>query len=89
MNKATYSQIQAVMRHYLKPGVPYRRKQVNRLVAMLDNIFIHEKNLGDSIERLGRKHIIGYWRRTCMNRKRFGPKSTVYFCTLLSRLTFH
>ncbi|GEA59181.1 hypothetical protein [Vibrio comitans] len=64
MNSNTVRQIHAVMRHYKKPGIAYRQKQVKRLIEIFDDVFKHEKNLGEQLERVGRKHLIGYWRRT-------------------------
>ncbi|MEZ8967369.1 hypothetical protein AB6E53_11800 [Vibrio breoganii] len=64
MKKNTYKQVCTVMASYMKKGIPYRRKQVKRLLAILEDIFEHEPNLHDELERIGRKQIIGYWRRT-------------------------
>ncbi|OBT12745.1 hypothetical protein A9264_15850 [Vibrio sp. UCD-FRSSP16_10] len=64
MNQGTTRQVKALMSHTLKPGIPYRKKRLNRLLRMLDDIFEHEPYLGERLESLGRNHMIGYWRRT-------------------------
>ncbi|MEZ9785089.1 hypothetical protein [Vibrio breoganii] len=64
MKKNTYKQVCTVMAPYKKKGIPYRRKQIQRLLTILEDIFEHEPNLHDELERIGRKQIIGYWRRT-------------------------
>lgn len=64
MSPHTHKKIMAVMSSYLKRGIPFRKKQVRRLLAILDNIFLHEPNVGESLEKVGRRQIIGYWERT-------------------------
>ncbi|MDN3716562.1 hypothetical protein [Vibrio breoganii] len=64
MNRHTLKQVHAAMAHYKKKGIPYRQKQIQRLISILDDIFQHEPNVGEQLNRLGRKQIVGYWRRT-------------------------
>ncbi|MEZ9944851.1 hypothetical protein BCS96_04315 [Vibrio breoganii] len=64
MNRNTFKQIMTTMASYNKKGIKYRGKQLKRLVSMLDDIFQHEPNTGEHLERIGRKQITGYWRRT-------------------------
>ncbi|NOI25736.1 hypothetical protein JKJ11_05920 [Vibrio sp. SCSIO 43133] len=64
MSPYTRKKIMAVMSAYLKRGIPFRKKQVRRLLAILDDIFLHEPNVGESLEKVGRRQIIGYWDRT-------------------------
>lgn len=64
MTPTTYKQIMTAMAAYNKKGIPYRRKQVMRLIAILDDIFAHEPYLGDRLHAVGRRQIIGYWERT-------------------------
>jgi hypothetical protein len=39
----------------------YKRKQVLRLIRIFDDIFCHEST--SRIDAIGRRQIIGYWRR--------------------------
>ena len=64
MNRDTKKQILAVMAPYHKRGFPFRRKQIKRLIAILDDIFIHEPYLGERLQKVGKRQIIGYWQRT-------------------------
>lgn len=64
MNQITYKQINQIMAFYAKKGIPYRAKQVKRLITILDDIFLHEPYLADQINRVGRRQLIGYWQRT-------------------------
>lgn len=64
MKRNTYKQVCAVMAFYLKKGIPYRKKQMKRLLAILEDIFEHEPYLNEELDRIGRRQIIGYWRRT-------------------------
>ncbi|WP_274024584.1 hypothetical protein [Vibrio parahaemolyticus] len=64
MNRDTKKQILAVMAPYHKRGIPFRRKQIKRLIAILDDIFIHEPYLGERLQKVGKRQIIGYWQRT-------------------------
>ncbi|GEA49265.1 hypothetical protein VIN01S_00690 [Vibrio inusitatus NBRC 102082] len=64
MNPNTFKQIYTTMTPYLKRGIPFRRKQVKRLVAIFEDIFTHEPYLNEHLDRVGKRQIIGYWRRT-------------------------
>ncbi len=64
MNAHTKKQILTIMAPYHKRGIPYRRKQVKRLLMILDDIFQHEPYVAEQINRVGRRQIIGYWKRT-------------------------
>ncbi len=52
------------MAPYHKRGIPFRRKQMRRLIAILDDIFSHEPHLGEQLQKVGKRQIIGYWQRT-------------------------
>lgn len=52
------------MAPYQKPGVPFRRKQILRLLSILEDIFEHEPYLGEKLHKIGKRQIIGYWQRT-------------------------
>ncbi len=52
------------MAPYNKRGIPYRKKQVKRLLMILDDIFKHEPYVAEQLKRVGRRQIIGYWQRT-------------------------
>ncbi len=52
------------MAPYIKPGIDYRRKQVKRLMTILDDIFRHEPYVAEQLNRIGRRQLIGYWERT-------------------------
>ncbi|MPW37314.1 hypothetical protein [Vibrio sp. B1Z05] len=64
MNPHSLRRINGVMSSYKKPGIEYRKKQVQRLINIFEDIFEHEGSVAEDILRVGRKHIIGYWRRT-------------------------
>ncbi|NVC96130.1 hypothetical protein FC650_21520 [Vibrio natriegens] len=64
MNGHTKKQILTIMAPYHKPGISYRKKQVKRLLAILDDIFRHEPYVGENLNRVGRRQLIGYWERT-------------------------
>ncbi len=64
MNAHTEKQIRAIIAPYIKPGIPYRKKQVKRLMTILDDIFRHEPYVAEQLNRVGRRQIIGYWERT-------------------------
>ncbi|EDL53834.1 hypothetical protein VSAK1_10368 [Vibrio mediterranei AK1] len=53
-----------IMASYQKPGIAFRRKQVTRLLAILEDIFQHEPYLGEQLHKVGKRQIIGYWQRT-------------------------
>ncbi len=64
MNKNTFSQVMTIMAPYRKKGIPFRQKQIRRLISILEDIFQHEKYLGEQLHKVGRRQIIGYWERT-------------------------
>ncbi|WP_045397785.1 hypothetical protein [Vibrio campbellii] len=64
MNKHTQRQILSVMAPYQKRGIPYRAKQVKRLLMIFDDIFRHEPYVAEQLNRVGRRQIIGYWERS-------------------------
>ncbi|MGL6261659.1 hypothetical protein [Vibrio sp. WXL210] len=64
MNPNTHKQIMTVMAAYNKKHIPYRRKQVMRLLSIFDDIFMHEPNLGERLHAVGRRQIVGYWERS-------------------------
>lgn len=64
MNRNTHKQIMTVMASYSKKGIPFRRKQIKRFLAIFDDIFAHEPTLGERLHSVGRRQIIGYWERT-------------------------
>ena len=41
----------------------YRKRQYNRLLAVLNNVLEHEPTCHNDLNRIGRRQIIGYWRR--------------------------
>lgn len=55
--------IYAVMSDYVTKGKKsaYKRKQMRRLINILEDIFEHESI--SRIHAIGRRQIIGYWRR--------------------------
>ena len=52
------------MAPYRKKGIPFRQKQLKRLLSILEDIFRHEQNLGENFQKIGKRQIIGYWERT-------------------------
>lgn len=64
MNAHTKKQVLTIMAPYHKRGIPYRKKQVKRLLMILDDIFKHEPYVAEQLERVGRRQIVGYWERT-------------------------
>ncbi len=64
MNPHTKKQILTVMAPYHKRGIPFRGKQIRRLMTILDDIFYHEPHLGERLQKVGKRQIIGYWQRT-------------------------
>ncbi|MEZ9675447.1 hypothetical protein AB4343_08805 [Vibrio breoganii] len=64
MNRDTRKQVLTTMAFYNKKGIPFRAKQMKRLMMILEDIFEHEAYLGEQLSRIGRKQIIGYWKRT-------------------------
>lgn len=63
MNQTTYRQIMTIMSPYIKRGLPYRAKQVKRLVNVFEDIFEHEPYLHQKIEGVGYRQLTGYFRR--------------------------
>ena len=64
MKPETMKQLQHLMNEYRRSGAKnYRRKQYERLVFMLNDIIQHEQIRGNELQQLGRKHVIGFWRR--------------------------
>ncbi|CDU11733.1 conserved hypothetical protein [Vibrio coralliirubri] len=63
MNRITYKQIMTIMAHYNKKGLPYRAKQVKRLIRLFEDIFEHESYLHQKIEGIGYRQLTGYFRR--------------------------
>ncbi|MGR5130789.1 hypothetical protein [Vibrio alfacsensis] len=64
MNRQTKKQILTIMAPYHKRGIPYRKKQIKRLLMILDDIFKHEPYVAEQLKRVGRRQIAGYWERT-------------------------
>ncbi len=64
MHSKTYALIRMTMVEYIKKGSKssYKKVQMKRLIAMIENIFEHEKCT--DLNAIGRRQIIGYWRRT-------------------------
>ncbi len=52
------------MAPYHKRGIPYRKKQVKRLLMIFEDIFRHEPYVVEQLNRIGRRQLIGYWERT-------------------------
>ncbi len=85
MKQNTYKQIITIMAPYLKKGIPFRRKQVNRLLAIYEDIFVHEPNLNQEISRVGRRQFIGYWERTKHETKTVRKEKYSVLCTFYSK----
>lgn len=64
MHSKTYALIRMTMVEYIKKGSKstYKKVQMKRLIAIIENIFEHEKCT--DLNAIGRRQIIGYWRRT-------------------------
>lgn len=64
MDSKTYALIRVTMVEYIKKGSKssYKKVQMKRLIAIIENIFEHEKCT--DLNAIGRRQIIGYWRRT-------------------------
>ena len=45
-------------------GYKNRKKQYNRLLAILNDIFEHEPESNGQIKAIGRRQVIGYWKRS-------------------------
>ena len=64
MTPEMHQTVNHLLHTYKRTGAKsYRRKQVKRLMFMLNNIIQHEKNPTLQLHQLGRKQIIGFWRR--------------------------
>ena len=64
MHHKVYGQIHLTMMPYTTKGKKssYKKKQMKRLVAILEDVFRHENT--QDLNSIGRKQLIGYWRRT-------------------------
>lgn len=64
MHHKTHALIRQLMLPYSAKGKKstYKKKQMNRLIAIIDNIFHHEGT--QDLSSIGRKQLIGYWKRT-------------------------
>ena len=64
MDSKTYALIRMTMVEYIKKGSKssYKKVQMKRLIAIIENIFEHERCT--DLNAVGRRQIIGYWRRT-------------------------
>ena len=62
MHYKTVKEILLVMHDYKAKGKksPYKKKQIRRLITILESIV---KNEQQELPDIGRKHIIGYYRR--------------------------
>lgn len=65
MNQTTYKQIMTIMAPYNKKGVPYRAKQMKRMIKIFEDIFEHEPYLHQQLEGVGYRQLTGYFRRHC------------------------
>lgn len=62
MNLSDYQQVRLVLSDYRAHGAKsYRKKQFQRACSILDEILAYEGL--NEISKLGRRQIIGYWRR--------------------------
>lgn len=64
MHHKIYAKVMLFMLPYHSKGKKstYKKKQLRRLIAILDDIFQHE-NMSD-LDAIGRRQLIGYWSRT-------------------------
>lgn len=64
MHHKTHALIRQIMSNYIKKGKKstYKQKQIKRLIAIIDDVFENEKM--NQLDAIGRKQLIGYWRRT-------------------------
>ncbi|QRG81509.1 hypothetical protein [Vibrio diabolicus] len=64
MHHQTHALIRQFMLPYFTKGKKstYKNKQIRRLIAIIDNIFYYEGT--QDLSAIGRKQLIGYWRRT-------------------------
>ena len=64
MTPEMHQTVNRLLHTYKRTGAKsYRRKQVKRLMFMLNNIIQYEKNPTLQLHQLGRKQIIGFWQR--------------------------
>jgi len=64
MSPESFQAIEMAMHIYRRRGATeYRKRQYKRLLNALKDIFDHEPNCHGNINRIGRRQIIGYWRR--------------------------
>ena len=64
MKPTLLNEIQYLMTPYLRTGSKtFRRKQISRLMFMLNNIFEHESPTPQDLRQIGRRQVIGFWRR--------------------------
>lgn len=64
MHNKTVNMIYQAMSKYYRKGKKsgYKQKQMRRLIAILNDISQHEGT--ENLSTIGRRQIIGYWRRT-------------------------
>ncbi|EPX6970178.1 hypothetical protein ACW0W9_004817 [Vibrio parahaemolyticus] len=64
MHHQTHALIRQFMLPYSAKGKKstYKKKQMKRLIAIIEDIFVHEGS--EDLSAIGRKQLIGYWRRT-------------------------
>ena len=64
MSPSNLKEIEQLLNTYKRGGSSsYRRIQVKRLISILDDIFAHEPKCFDRINAVGRRQIIGYYKR--------------------------
>lgn len=63
MHPQTHFEIRQTLIVYSTKGKKsvYKKKQIKRLIAIIDDIFKHEPI--SSLESIGKRQIIGYWKR--------------------------
>ncbi|MEZ8495222.1 hypothetical protein AB6C81_23550 [Vibrio splendidus] len=64
MHYKTHAFIRQIMITYSHKGKKstYKKKQMKRLISILENIFLNEGT--QDLSSIGRKQLIGYWHRT-------------------------
>lgn len=64
MHHKTHALIRQFMLPYITKGKKstYKKKQIKRLIAIIDDIFQNEGT--QDLSSIGRRQLIGYWRRT-------------------------
>ena len=64
MKESSLREFNRLMRPYCAKGSKANRtKQCQRALFAINDIFKHEPLVRDRLESLGRKHVIGFWRR--------------------------